>query len=411
MKIIGIYPGNYQPPTKAHAQTYKKLKSISGVDTFIVTTDNTPTPEAPLNFGDKGQIWVRHGVPLNRIFKVQNWKNPVEVFNDFSQPNTKVVFAINKEEVESLEIKKEVLKQIKDKQSDSNTLSEFIFKRKPKKKFGSFFFKKDDKKEPDSNIQKEKEYNKEDLNKEVWIDNDGKLSYFQPYEGNESSTTPLTKHGYVYIIDDTRIEGRPVSTSNIRQVFGSEKYSNDEKKKFFKFIFGWFDIGLYSLISSKFKSAQQSLSADELQRSDDTAAINNNNTVPQSISSPTIINPNIREKIQKLVNEILEEVMKEDYGSSSNTNSSNSNNIDNTDSYDMSSTLDSEKSDAQKRSDANKKKIELSRKKQQAERDLDGLQKDLKWKQTDILRKRKDELPAKRKELDAINKQLSKPLS
>ena len=70
MKTIGIYPGNFQPPTRAHLEVYKKLKQVVGPDTFVVTTDRTPTAEAPLNFGDKEQIWVRQGVPASHIRKL-----------------------------------------------------------------------------------------------------------------------------------------------------------------------------------------------------------------------------------------------------------------------------------------------------------------------------------------------------
>ena len=76
MKTIGIYPGNFQPPTRAHYQVYRRLRQMVGTDVFIITTDRTPTPDAPLNYGDKEQIWVRHGAPAGHVVKVQNWKHP-----------------------------------------------------------------------------------------------------------------------------------------------------------------------------------------------------------------------------------------------------------------------------------------------------------------------------------------------
>ena len=42
MKKIGIYPGNFQPATKAHLEVYKRLKSMVGTDSFIATTDREP---------------------------------------------------------------------------------------------------------------------------------------------------------------------------------------------------------------------------------------------------------------------------------------------------------------------------------------------------------------------------------
>src|SRR5579864_4229067 len=102
MKVIGIYPGNFQPATKAHLLAYKNLKQISGADTFVVTTDKTPTQDAPLNFGDKQQILVRHGVPASHVVQVNDWKHPDEVFRNFAEDKTKVVFALNNKEAESV---------------------------------------------------------------------------------------------------------------------------------------------------------------------------------------------------------------------------------------------------------------------------------------------------------------------
>ncbi len=53
MKTIGIYPGNFQPPHRGHLRVFKTLKQLVGPETFITTTSHTPTPDAPLNFGEK----------------------------------------------------------------------------------------------------------------------------------------------------------------------------------------------------------------------------------------------------------------------------------------------------------------------------------------------------------------------
>src|SRR6266404_2604252 len=141
MKTIGIYPGSFQPPTRAHLDVYKRLKNISGTDTFIVTTDRTPTKDAPLNFGDKEQFWVREGVPAGHIVKVSDWRNPAEVFNNFQEDLTKAIFALNQRDLDSVANKKTQTK-------------------------------------PTS---------PEEQAKEVWLASNGKLNYFQPYKGNETT--------------------------------------------------------------------------------------------------------------------------------------------------------------------------------------------------------------------------------
>src|SRR5271157_2061334 len=101
MKHIGVYASNFQPATRAHFEVYKRLKSIVGDDCYIATTDREPTTDAPLNFGDKEQVWVRHGVPASRIVKVASlpidnvgktieWK-PIEIFNNFSDEQTAAI--------------------------------------------------------------------------------------------------------------------------------------------------------------------------------------------------------------------------------------------------------------------------------------------------------------------------------
>lgn len=374
MKLIGIYPGNFQPPTRAHFESYKRLRQIVGPDTFVVTTDRTPTPEAPLNVGDKEQILVRHGVPASNIQRIQDWKQPDEIFHKFSSVHASVIFALNQKEADVIAKRKTRSSQVKDKLGGEM-----------------------DNQEP--GLNELAIFPTPEQDKEVWVEGDGKLNYFQPYKDNESSMKPFKEHGYVMVIDDTKIDGKPVSTTNIRQVFGSPLYTDDGKKKFFRFVFGWFDIGLYTLISTKFKSAQQASSSEKQPEESPTPTVRNQPTTVPQARVPSMA---FKENITKLVHEILREIMDEDYSSDV------SDTLD-TSTTSMATSLDKKVSPAQQRSDQLKKKQDLVKQKQQTERDLDGLGKDLKWKQSDILRKRKDELPAKRQELNAINQQIAHP--
>ena len=384
MKKIGIYPGNFQPATRAHLEVYKRLKSMVGVDSFIATTDREPTPEAPLNFGDKEQIWVRHGVPASHIVQISTlpvddavkaaeWR-PKEVLTNFSGEHTIVICVFNEKEAE-------LFARRKGKVNTSNGMTAKTVKEV-----------RDIMKEL-SGVKSSDKNSTGGENREAWLNPDGTPQYFQPYKANEHDLKPFNEHAYIVVLDDSRIQGKPVSTTNIRDVLGSPRYNDDQKKKFFRWVFGWFDVGLYQLVTTKFKSAHQvALPAEPRQSSATDIATEPTPTKPASIPISS------KKRIEEMVYDVLEEIMDEDYSTTINTPDSTDN---------MTAGVDGEKSLAQQRADAAKQKQDLVTQKGQAERDLKGLETDLKWKQSDILRKRKDELPNKRKELDDLNKQIS----
>ena len=369
MKKIGIYPGNFQPATRAHLAVYKRLKSIVGPDSFIVTTDRDPTPDAPLNFGDKEQIWVRHGVPASHIVKVSTlpidnigraseWR-PNEIFGNFSEEHTVAICVFNEKEA-ALFSKKKRKSDVGNNNSGMSVATQKEVQSVLRELLGT-----------------EKERG------ESWLKSNGEPQYFQPYKGNENILRSFQEHAYVIVLDDSRIDGRPISTPNIRNALGSSRYNDEQKKKFFAWLFGWFDISLYQVMMSKFRMASQVASPEEL--------------------APSTINP--KRQLEELVYEILrEETMDEDYSTTINDPDSSDNLTGGTSDTTTSTT---QQSPAQQKADATRRKQDLNKKKQQAERELKGLRTDLQWKQADVLRKRKDELPGKRKEIDAINKQLS----
>lgn len=375
MKKIGIYPGNFQPASRAHLEVYKQLKAIVGNnDVFIATTDREPIPEAPLNFGDKEQIWVRHGVPASHIVKVESlptdqtgntgeWR-PESIYRKFSKEHTVVIIVLNEREASTIAKRHNVV--------GGNSKAEL---HELYEELASAIPSDDD--EGDLTFFKP-EYN--EFEKDVWINADGKPQYFQPYKGNEHRLASFGEHAYVVVLDDSRIDGKPVSTANIRRALGSTKYSDEQKKKFFRWVFGWFDVGLYQLMTLKFRMAYQ---------------VADTGTQPIKESTSRIATT---KQLQDMVRDVLWEIISEDYSTTINTPDSSTN---------MTSISGQQQNPAQQRADAAKQKADLVKQKQTAERDLDGMEKDLQWKQSDVLRKRKDELPAKRKELDALNKQIS----
>jgi hypothetical protein len=208
---------------------------------------------------------------------------------------------------------------------------------------------------------------------------------------------PLKEHGYVLIIDDTKVNGHPVSTQIIRQYLGSSLYTEDKKKKFFRLIFGWFDIGLYTLVSSKFKQGYQ-VSSNEKSPEEEAPAVQRNppTTIPQS----RVPSSAFRENITKLVHEILKEIMDEDYSSTMTSTTGGDS---------MASALDVQKNPSQQRADAAKQKLALNKEKQLATKELDTMKKDVKWKEADLRTKRTMTLKQQQDKIDALNKQISNP--
>lgn len=357
MKTIGIYPGNFQPPTKAHFQSYKRLRQVAGPDTFVVTTDRSPTPEAPMNVGDKEQLWVRHGVPASSIQKTHDWQHPDEVYHNFSADHTAAIFALNPTDAAKVAQRKSMSSQLKNNpETDNIQMSEI--EGKP-------------------------------VDKEVWLNSGGEPNYFQPYKGNEDSMKPFKEHAYVMVVDDSKIDGRPVSTSNIRQVFGSPRYTEDAKKKFFRFIFGWFDEGLYMLMTNKFRNAHQVAGKEEP-------------SLP-SESPRVATSPSFKENVTKMVHEILKEIMDEDYSSSTTSTTGGSSTTD------MATSLDTQKTPEQQRSDNIQNKEDLVKKKHELE--LQAKQNKQQRDQYATTVRNYDQIKRKtdRDAITAVNKQISQP--
>jgi hypothetical protein len=74
-------------------------------------------------------------------------------------------------------------------------------------------------------------------------------------KGDTNQLDPLNKSGYVLIIPEnqTMVDGRILSGTSVRQMLGSDKYTDEQKEKFFRFIFGWYDIALFKDLTQKFK--------------------------------------------------------------------------------------------------------------------------------------------------------------
>jgi len=382
MKKIGIYPGNFQPPVKSHFAVYEKLVSlVDDADVYVATTDREPTPDAPLNFGDKEQIWTRHGVsdiyvtkitsmPTDKSIKVSEWRTQ-QIFKKFSSQYTAAIMTVNPGDIHLFSKRKGI--PVVSKVKSPIKLAEIL---------------------KDLSSSDEELPINSDNKKEFWLNPDGSIQYFQPYKGNENNLKSFTEHMYIITLDDTKVEGNPISTANIRRVLGSMKYNDDQKKKFFTWLFGWFDISLYKLITTKFTLA------NKIVKSEDNID-NTPKTSPSVVGIGTLRYPNVEKSLSNAVTEILGEIMNEDFSSTLNNTSADGDNNTST------TTDNSTQSSAQQASDKALKVQTLvqQKKAQELQSKQDKQQRDgyaTTVRNYDTIKKK-----ANRDKLDSLNKQIS----
>jgi hypothetical protein len=188
-KIIGIYPGRFQPAGVHHYKTYKWLDGKFD-KAYVATSNKTDSSKSPLNFKEKKMIWTKHKV-----------KNVVQVKNPY--------------------VCEEILKKY-----DPNTTAViYIFGEK-------------------------------DAGRLKTTKADGSPAYYQSYDKNKGKLKPYADHGYFITAPHVSIKvlGKDVSGTRIRELLGSPKYSDEQRKKAFKELFGWYDEDIYDYLTKKFKT-------------------------------------------------------------------------------------------------------------------------------------------------------------
>ena len=171
----------------------------------------------------------------------------------------------------------------------------------------------------------------------------------------------------------------------------SPKYTEDQKKKFFQWAFGWFDIGLFQELTNKFKMAHSTSDSDQ-----DFGVMPSLASLiqPNVINSPAPEVDKTKAKLQQTIKEIVKEILEEFMPPPSMTPSGDA----------TSSGDNGLPGESERRKDTMLKRQDAMKKKAASERDLKTLQADLKWKESDVKKKRKDEIPNKRDEIDSLNK-------
>ena len=86
----------------------------------------------------------------------------------------------------------------------------------------------------------------------------GRLSsgkYYRDFLKNKKNLEGYTKHGYFLVAPHVSISvgGKEVSGTTMRELLGSDKYDDKERVKLFKKMFGYYDKGVFTMMTNKFK--------------------------------------------------------------------------------------------------------------------------------------------------------------
>tara|TARA_B100001093_G_scaffold354693_1_gene339235 strand:- start:13933 stop:16464 length:2532 start_codon:yes stop_codon:yes gene_type:complete len=102
-KVIGIYPGRFQPAGIHHYKTYKWLDGKFD-KAYVATSDKTDTSKSPLNFKEKKMIWTKHKV--KNVVKVKNPYVCEELLKKYDPNTTAVVYIFGEKDAGRLKTTK-----------------------------------------------------------------------------------------------------------------------------------------------------------------------------------------------------------------------------------------------------------------------------------------------------------------
>ena len=190
-KVVGIYGGRFQPFGPHHKKTYEWLKKRAD-DVYITTTNIKQPPRHPMNFKEKVRHMMKMGVPKNRIVQEVTPYVAKNTLSKYDPETTAVVYIFGKKDAGRL-------------------------KGGTKKGGGK--------------------------------------TYYQDYKKNKSNLEGFEQHGYILTAPHVSVNvgGKEVSGTVMRELLGSPKIDEKERPKLFKQAFGYFDKGIYNMMTNKFK--------------------------------------------------------------------------------------------------------------------------------------------------------------
>jgi len=158
-------------------------------EVYITTSDIKQPPRHPMNFKEKVRHMVKMGIPKNRIIKERVPYVANSLLKKFDGDKVAVVYVFGAKDAGRL--------------------------KGGKKKSGG-------------------------------------LTYYQDFNKNKNNMVGYETHGYIYTAPHQKVSGISSGTE-IRKLLGSPKVKEESRKKIFKKTFGYFDQGVYNMLTNKFR--------------------------------------------------------------------------------------------------------------------------------------------------------------
>jgi hypothetical protein len=158
-------------------------------DVYITTSNIKSPPRHPMNFKEKVRHMVKMGIPKNKIIFEKSPYVANNLLKKFDSDKTAVVYVFGAKDAGRL--------------------------KGGKKKSGG-------------------------------------LTYYQDYKKNKNNMVGYETHGYIYTAPHVKVSGISSGTE-IRRLLGSPKFDEKNRELIFKKTFGYFDKGVYNMLTNKFK--------------------------------------------------------------------------------------------------------------------------------------------------------------
>jgi len=83
-----------------HYETYEEIARQYGVEnTFVATSDKVSPPKSPLNFEEKKEVMIAHGIPANQIVKVKNPYYARELSDQHNPDEVEIVYFVGEKDM------------------------------------------------------------------------------------------------------------------------------------------------------------------------------------------------------------------------------------------------------------------------------------------------------------------------
>lgn len=198
-KIV-LYAGRFQPMGRHHAEVFKALQKQYGSDSvYIVTSNKVAPPRSPLDFEEKKEIMLKHGIPDSQIIQATSPYRIEELADQFDAEGDVIIYAVGKKDMDE-----------------------------------SPRFK---------NLDGKKR--------------DGNPTYLKSYDKNKNSLEPFENHAYVAVAPHISIKlpnGEEMSGSTLRDAMRNLTPESFEEAM------GWFEKDIYEMLKGKINETVSNLS-------------------------------------------------------------------------------------------------------------------------------------------------------